>query len=382
MLDFPPNFEAFDEEPATISHSRLQSSLEVPHSPPKQLAPYSASKDTKFSSRGYTLATPTASNCSHPYIVSNASSTLSAPHEITDSLERFSFRGTDLESIIPQMQLLRSQLFKCQDSRYLECRLRSSGLSKNQLAREITSDWLLSEVDDMLCWSYDVSAKRIRQRRARAADRRSGNQSFSLARYCDDGRISESDVEDVWRGRPAPQLSGKLTGLLEAERSCVVREAGGEYWRRAGIQVELREASKKPTGNHGRQSPYSVILYFIPEGRGPKIGISVAFSRLSSVNQPPRVCPTITTFNVVPEDSEIIICVTQNDLKGVQKLLDERKASTTDVDPGGFSLLYVSQTALCEEIILTGSDTVCYLFRMFGGVPSTFTGWSKYTALQ
>jgi len=249
------------------------------------------------------------------------------------------------------LQRIRPELFKCQDSRYLERRLRGSGISKNQLAREITSDWLLSELDDMLCWSYDVSAKRIRQRRAGAGDRRGRNHNFSLARYCGDGRIFDPDVEDVWGSKPAPQLRGKLTSFLELERRCVRREAGGRHAARGSFRVELREASKKPTENHGRRSPYSVILYFIPEGCGPKIGISVAFSGLSAVNQPPRVCPTITTFNVVPKDSEIITCVKQNDLVGVRRLLDERKASTTDVDPCGLSLLYVCQTALCEEVI-------------------------------
>ena len=263
------------EESATISPPRLQSSQDMPHSPSQQLLLCSASRDTKVLSENYTLAASTASNWNLPHTVSNAQSTLLAPLEVTDSLEPFSFFGTHPEDIIPQLQRIRSELFKCQDSRYLERRLGGSGISKNLLAREITSGWLLSELDDMLCWSYDVSAKRIRQRRARAGDRRGLNQNFSLARYCDDGRVFDPDVEDVWRGRPAPQLGGKMT--------CLLRTRGG-YATRGGFQVELREASKKPTENHGCQSPYSVILHSVPEGCGPKIGISVAFSGLSAVS--------------------------------------------------------------------------------------------------
>jgi hypothetical protein len=279
-----------------------------------------------------------------PSTVSKAQSTLSAPLEITDSPGPFSFLGTHPESIIPQLQHIRSELFKLQDSRDRESRLSGYGRLKNQLIGEITSGWLLSEVDDILCWSYVVSAKRIRQRKAGAGERRGGNQNFSLATSFDEGRISDADVEDVWRARPAPQLPGKLSGFLAAERG--------------SFRVELREASKKSTGNHGHPSAYSVILHFIPEihGFGPKIGISVAFSMLSGINPRSRVGPTITAFNVVPKDSEIITCVKQNDLIGVRRLLDERKASTTDVDPNGFSLLWVSQGALWEEIILTDRD--------------------------
>jgi hypothetical protein len=334
-----------NEESATISHSRFPPSLEVPLGPPKQPSLCSASRDPSNVSGGNTLVTSTASNYNLPFTTNNSQSTLLYPLGITDSLERFSFHGTDPESIIPQLQLLRSQLFKYQDSRYLECHFRGSWFSMNQLAREITSDSLLSEVDDMLCCFYDVSARLIRQRRAGAGDRRGGSQNFSLTEYCHNGRISESDFEDVWRDRSAPQIRGKITGLL------------AERWRFTGggkFQVQLIEASKKPTGNHGRQSPYSIIISFIPEVHGPTTGISVAFSRLSGSNQSPRMCPTITT--VIPEDSAIITCVKNNDLNGVQRLFDERKASARDVDPSGYSLLYVSQIALCKEVIWTNSD--------------------------
>ena len=114
--------------------------------------------------------------------------------------------------------------------------------------------------------------------------------------------------------------------------------------------MQLREVSKKVTESNDQRSSYFVRISFIPEIQHCTTGISVAFSRFPSVNQHPRLCPTIRTFNVVPEDSEIITCVKQNDLKGVQRLLDEHKASILDVDPRGHSLLSVGEIALYKEV--------------------------------
>jgi hypothetical protein len=295
-------------------------------------------------SGGYNLATSAASGWNVPFTVSKAQSALSAPLEVTDSLEPFSVFGAHPEIIIPQLQHMESMLSKLQDSRDRDFHLHGSVLSKNQLKGEIMSGWLLSEVKDILCWSYLVSAKRTRQQKAGAEYKRGGNRKNSLPMYRDGGRISDADADDVWRGRPASQLRGKLSGLLTAERG--------------SFRVELREASKKSTENHGRRPPYSIILHFVPDicGFGPKVGISVAFSSLPGINPHPRVCPTITTFNVVLKNSEIITCVEENDLIGVRRLLDECKASTTDVDPDGYSLLWVSQSALWEEVIWTDRD--------------------------
>ena len=134
------------------------------------------------------------------------------------SLPRFSFHGTDPESIIPSLQLMRSQLLMCLEDKYRNLHLRGSRPSRLQLAREITSDWLLSEMDDMLCWSYDVSASLIRQRRAGAGHRLNGYQNFLLEKYRDDSRIAKPDAEDVWMDRTLPKLRGRLTSSLRAER--------------------------------------------------------------------------------------------------------------------------------------------------------------------
>lgn len=148
------------------------------------------------------------------------------------------------------------------------------------------------------------------------------------------------------------------------------------------FQVQLLEVSKKVTKIHGHQAPYFVIVSFIPEVGDRTKGISVAFRRIPGADQNPRLRPTISTFNVVPEDSEIITCIRENDLKGVQRLLDERKASTLDVGPGGSSLLFVSQTAVRNGVIGLILIIVCDILGIFRSLPYTFTEWSKYTALQ
>ncbi|KEF60190.1 uncharacterized protein A1O9_05040 [Exophiala aquamarina CBS 119918] len=74
---------------------------------------------------------------------------------------------------------------------------------------------------------------------------------------------------------------------------------------------------------------------------------------MSDIPESPRDIPiysTIRAFNVVPQNSEIIQCVTVNDLKGVRRLIEQKKASPRDVDPEGTSLLSYAIYSGCTEI--------------------------------
>lgn len=328
-----------EESPTVFQHSSFSPWLQLPSSPPEQPALCAASSDLLLFSKGHTSATSTMSDDSLHYPTTDGQYTLETSPGVSGSLPLFSFHGTDPESIIPSLQLMRSQLLMCLDDKYRDSHLGGSRPSRLQLAREITSDWLLSEMDDMLCWSYDVSASLIRQRRAGAGHRLDGYQNLLLEKYRDDSSIVKPDAEDVWMDRTPPKLRGRLTSSLRAQR-CRTSEI---------FQVQLREVSTVTESNDHRAS-YFVRISFIPEIQRCTTGISVTFSGFPGGNQHPRLCPSIRTFNVVPEDSEIITCVEQNDLKGVQRLLDEHKASTLDVDPLGCSLLSVSETALYKEV--------------------------------
>ncbi|ERF68340.1 hypothetical protein EPUS_02796 [Endocarpon pusillum Z07020] len=240
-----------NEESATIfQHSRFPPSLEVPASPLKQPALCSAPRNRLLSSGGHALAMSTTSNENLFYVANDGQSTLEAPLGISAGLARVSLHGTDPESIIPPLQLIRSQLSMCLDVAYRESHPWGSRSSRNQLVREITSDWLLSEIDDILCWSYDISASIIRQRRAGEGNRCSGNQQNLSKKYRDGGRIPDFEDGDIWIDRSASQPRGRLIGSFKA--GCRTRGT---------LQIQLRKVSKDVIQNHDHQSQKTRARY-------------------------------------------------------------------------------------------------------------------------
>ena len=89
-------------------------------------------------------------------------------------------------------------------------------------------------------------------------------------------------------------------------------------------------------------------------------GVSVTFIRTVNEFVGPHTCPFIKVFNVVPDDSEILSCVSSNDLQGIQKLFERGEASPTDVDKHGFSLLSVRIQAVSSNFENRFRNQVCH----------------------
>lgn len=90
------------------------------------------------------------------------------------------------------------------------------------------------------------------------------------------------------------------------------------------------------------ENPCMLSIDILLRGRKCRRGTSIRFIKTLEVLQGFHISPHITTFNIVPDESDIIQCAVQNDLRGVQRLFESRKASPQDVDSRGFSLLSVS----------------------------------------
>lgn len=89
-------------------------------------------------------------------------------------------------------------------------------------------------------------------------------------------------------------------------------------------------------------SPYILKISSFLRSNKRTVGLSAAFTRVKERMAAPLICPYIETFNVVPHNSKIIQYVSQNNVRGVQRLFDLGEASPLDVDPFGISLLSVS----------------------------------------
>lgn len=72
---------------------------------------------------------------------------------------------------------------------------------------------------------------------------------------------------------------------------------------------------------------------------GTEAPIHVTFSRCT---HDAPMYTTIQTYNVIPSDSAIFKCIEMDDLIGFRRLISDGKASVTDINESGFSLLAVS----------------------------------------
>ena len=197
----------------------------------------------------------------------------------------------------------------------------SRGSDLDKLLDIIHSEWLRLELDNVIVWIFETVSKNIRQHQAR---RRIGKSASPFeesreppARRGRSGGESESNDE--------VQFIGTSYALSKSHKG-VLRVTLGNYLSR-GTSANTLAALK---------------VSFIPKECRRKIGLCATFVNVMSEVSGPRISPRLTTFNVIPDDSEIINCIKRNDFNGLKTLFDKREASPTDVDSGGFSLLSVS----------------------------------------
>jgi len=92
----------------------------------------------------------------------------------------------------------------------------------------------------------------------------------------------------------------------------------------------------------GKAQPYYFVISFITEtGLAAYTGVQVTLQRNDRTTP---LCASITPFNVVPEDAAIVRSVAENNTDQFMSLIRTGRASARDVDPGGVSLLHVSET--------------------------------------
>ena len=197
----------------------------------------------------------------------------------------------------------------------------SRGSDRDKLHGMIHSEWLRLELDNVICWILESVSKDIRQHQARR-----GIGKFASP-------FEESREPSAHRRRSGDKI----------ETNNEVPIIGTSYAQSKSHRGVLRVT----LGNFlNRETPTNILealrVFFMPMESRRTIGLCATFINVMSEVSGPRISPRLKTFNVVPDDSEIISCIKRNDLNGLQMLFDKRQASPTDVDPRGFSLLSVS----------------------------------------
>ena len=200
-------------------------------------------------------------------------------------------------------------------------RLLLRGPKHDKLLDIIHSEWLRLELENVICWIFEPVSKTIRQHQAR-------RRTNKLASPFQEGREPLAR-----RGRSGDEI----------ETNDEVPIIGTSYAQSRSHRGVLRVTLGKYLDRETPANAFEALrVSFIPKECRRTIGLCATFVNVMSEVSSPRISPRLRTFNVVPDDSEIIFCVMRNDLKGLQTLFDKREASPTDVDPRGISLLSVS----------------------------------------
>lgn len=138
---------------------------------------------------------------------------------------------------------------------------------------------------------------------------------------------------------------GKADGRLEIRRRAVHPNGKTVHPNGDILRAELYCALASRE-NGCRETTEMVIISYIPDPHRYETGISITIHQASDLRPRTPIPPSIRTFSVVPDDAEIIRMVKKNDLSGVRRLFEEGKASPTDVNSSGHSLLSVRRLLL------------------------------------
>ena len=245
---------------------------------------------------------------------------------------------TDPESFMLPLQLLRSNYIESvglarSDASILDDR----GSTLDHLCSTLQSTWLSLEIEELLCRSYELSAQAIRRRQA-ARPVISNGTSLSLTsendRECEPPKTGRQPIEERhFDNRRKLKLTSRTSRATSMGR----------------LNIEFSTPPGESSYVDTSDVPFVINISSIPQSQQRTFGISAAFQNISSISRGCRISPRLRTFNVIPNDSQVIRCIRRNDILGVQRLFTEGKASPLDVDSGGFSLLSVSSPDAARE---------------------------------
>ena len=234
--------------------------------------------------------------------------------------------NADIQSLISPLELCKSHLISSLDHPLLQKTVNFEPVTAS-LVKLLQSRWLLSTMNGLLCWAYEMTARRSRKLLGASHD-------FDIY----SGPVKEPDDRGGMRSCKAPEArkdtAASLWHLTSRSQLLVTSSTG---------TISLRSSSVYGTNQRTMESEklLALAVAFMPSSKGRTVGVSIMFSDIQDTVDAEKISPYIRTFNVIPKDSAIINSVLHDDLEGVQTLFASGEASPLDVDPDGFSLLSV-----------------------------------------
>ena len=201
----------------------------------------------------------------------------------------------------------------------------ASASHRADLFELVNSMQLSLEIEDLLCQSFELSAESIRERQAA----KSGIEGDIYHHT----RSSEARVQ-----HSRPHSDGWITQMVQEMEKKYTHHL---MWAVSKGTISLRLTPRKDVSLGSIPQPVFRVS-FLPRDDKRTTGVTISFNWAQDGGPGYSLGRFVKTVNVVPADSEVIQCVSRNDLRSLQMLFDKHEASPLDVDPQGFSLISVS----------------------------------------
>ena len=291
----------------------------------------------------------------------------------TKALESSVFEGGHIEEVVLPLHLL-----KIYFPVYLSCEslgehVRSAS-PPAELYELVNRMELHRHIEDLLCQSFEESARSIRAR-----------QGIKAGPGIDVLNGTTSSHTSIQRSRANTNNCVKQSSQQVLPRKAKVLHHLMWAVSMGTIRLSLTSGEDMPSES-GSQS--AIHVSFMPRDEKRTTGICINFEGDPDARPRYPLSQCIKTINVIPQNSEIIQCVSRNDVRSLQLLFDKREASALDVDPQGFSLLSVSIPYTSKSVLTIVQRTyysssmpcimdvpkcTCYFYKV-EQVPRTVTG--------
>lgn len=242
--------------------------------------------------------------------------------------------GKGLENVALPLMLIQSEL------------VRAIGTLTRKGRMEISpseASWIQEELENLLAHCHEHAARAARERKARHKFLASSHEkSVSAARRQKNDINRPSKFSTL--SKPATVqshcLSSNLTGRIPFYSTYKSRTAAGTLLVQTSVSYTGSDSTNRETKS------LDICFSFMPRAG---ISTTAIFSRLRQQREAastPRITRFVQALNIVPNSSEVFRYTRNNDVKALQKLFAEKKASPYDYNESGESLLYVTRCSL------------------------------------
>ena len=236
----------------------------------------------------------------------------------------------DAEAAIWPLQLVKQHLQLSSDSSRYQWHV-SNGSTVNDLFNLVKSRCISIQLENLLLQVYEASARVSRRRR------------LARMKSTPESDVQHEPEESNANSEPPHEDQNSLRRHFAATASkCRFTSYSLSKLPRGALSIRLKTAGRdhlNPT-----ISPQSWVLSItsMPMATGRTKGLTAVFMSSLANDDSLRIPPLVNTINMVPEDADIIRCISSNDALGVKRIFNLEEASPQDLDPYGFSLLSVS----------------------------------------